>query len=286
MIAVFIADKTGQRLGLVRATGLEDRLRQPLSLEVGEGHIGFAAETGKLMTREDFEKQSALVKRQIEESALEGYVPDIVAPMTGQGVLYGAICMNCVPAGDAMARERLRAVSAIGAASLENIRLLDRFVSAADLDGETGLPAASSLQKKLDSELERVRRFESPLSIVELRFPRAASDDRFLARDVMLMCASHLKATLRNIDIGIRTRRDSVVLLLPGTDRQGLENVITRLGTDLVELCNESGERPGDVLIRSFYVEAGSSMGPEGVLESLDTLEFARFSEPKGAPEE
>jgi hypothetical protein len=100
------------------------------------------------------------------------------------------------------------------------------------------------------------------------------------------MCASHLKATLRNIDIGIRTRRDSVVLLLPGTDRQGLENVITRLGTDLVELCNESGERPGDVLIRSFYVEAGSSMGPEGVLESLDTLEFARFSEPKGAPEE
>ncbi|MFO7948789.1 MAG: hypothetical protein R6U36_00305 [Candidatus Fermentibacteraceae bacterium] len=276
-IAIFLADKTGQRLGLISVQGLEDRLRQPLSLKVGDGHIGFAAETGKLMTREDFEDQSALVKRQLEATALGDYIPDLVAPMTGQGVLYGVICMNDVPAGDALARERLRAVSAIGAASLENIRLLDRFVSAADVDGETGLPTASTLEDKLDSELERVRRFGSPLSIVELRFPKAACKDRFLAREVMLMCASHLKATMRNIDIGVRTRRDSVVLLLPGTDREGLENVVSRLGADMVELENESGECPGDILIRHFYVDAGSSMGPEGVLESLESVKFSRF---------
>jgi GGDEF domain-containing protein len=282
-IAVFLADKTGQRLGLVSAPGLEDRLQQPLSLQVGDGHIGFAAETGKLMTREDFEEQSALVKRQLEATALGDYIPDLVAPMTGQGVLYGVVCMNDVPAGDALARERLRAVSAIGAASLENIRLLERFVSAADLDGETGLPTASTLEDKLDSELERVRRFESPLSIVELRFPRAACDDRFLAREVMLMCVSHLKATMRNIDIGVRTRRDSVVLLLPGTDREGLQNVVTRLGSDMVELKNDTGECPGDILIRHFYVEAGSSMGSQGVLESLQSREFTRF---EGAEEE
>ncbi len=282
-IAVFLADKSGQRLGLISASGLEERLQQPLSLKVGEGHIGFAAETGKLMTRGDFEDQSALVKRQLEATALGDYIPDLVAPMSGQGVLYGVICMNDVSSGDALARERLRAVSAIGAASLENIRLLDRFVSAADLDGETGLPTASTLENRLDSELERVRRFGSPLSVVELRFPKAACKNRFLSREVMLMCVSHLKATMRNIDIGVRTRRDSVVLLLPGTDREGLENVVTRLGEDMVELENDSGECPGDIMIRHFYVEAGSSMGPEGVLQSLEAKEFSRF---KGAEEE
>ena len=281
-IAIFIADKTGQRLGLIMTRGLEDSLRQPLSLEVGDGHIGLAAETGKLMTRKDFEDQSALVKRHIQDTALGDYVPDLVAPMTGQGVLYGVICLNGLPPGDDMAREQLRSVSAIGASSLENIRLLDRFVSAADLDGETGLPAASSLGKKLDSELERVRRFGSPLSIVELRFPKAACQDRFLAREVMLMSASHLKATMRNIDIGIRTRRDSVIMLLPGTDQQGLENVKTRLADDLVSLRNESGECPGVVKIRSFYVEAGSSMGTDGVLQSLEALEFESFGSDVG----
>ena len=79
------------------------------------------------------------------------------------------------------------------------------------------------------------------------------------------------------------TRRDSVLLLLPGTDREGLGNVVSRLGCDMIELENESGECPGDILIRQFYVEAGSSMGPEGVLESLESKEFSRY---EGAGEE
>lgn len=276
-IAVFVADKPGKRLALIHGQGLDDVLKPPLVVKVGEGHIGFAAETGQFMTKEAFEDQSTLVKKQVESTALENFVPDIVAPMVGQGVLYGVVCLCELPLTANLPEERVRAVASIGAASLENVRLLDRFVSAADLDSETGLPGMTSLHDKLEGELERVRRFNSPLSILELSIPQAKSDNRFLAREVMLIGSGHLKSTLRNIDIGIRTSRDKLLLLLPGTDREGLANVVERLGEDMPRLQNEDGQELGPVEIRSLFVPEGTGMTAEEVLDKIGEKGYQRF---------
>jgi len=277
-VAVFLSDRTGRRLGLVEARGLSDVLQMPLALNVGEGHVGFSAETGRGFSIEDLEKESTLVRKHIEDSAIPGYAPELAAPMTSQGVLYGVLCLNGIPKGSNLVRERVRAIAAIGAAASENIRLLERFETAADLDPDTALPGKSQMRHRMDSELERVRRFNSPLSIIELQLPQGASTDRLLAKEVMRMCANQLKATMRNIDTGVRVARDRVMLLLPGTNAEGLVSVVARLGVDLPGMTNEEGDRIASVRMRFLTCEPGEDLSVDPVLQRLDLMEFREFS--------
>lgn len=277
-VAVFLADRTGRRLGLVEARGLADILRMPLALNVGDGHVGFVADTGRVVSTEDIAKESALVRKQIEDTAIPGYVPELAAPMTSQGVLYGVVCLSEIPKGATLVRERVRAIAAIGAASNENIRLLERFETAADLDPDTALPGKSQLRPRMDSELERVRRFSSPLSILEIQLPQSALTDRLLAKEVMRMCANHLKATMRNIDTGLRTSRDRILLLLPGTGPDGLASVVARLGVDVPGMTNEEGDRITSIRMRFLTCEPGEDLTVDPVLARLDGIDFREFT--------
>jgi len=51
-IAIFLADSTGRRLSLDFQEWLSDRLRTHLAFGVGEGHVGFVAETGRIFSAE------------------------------------------------------------------------------------------------------------------------------------------------------------------------------------------------------------------------------------------
>lgn len=273
-VGVFLADRTGRRLGLDFRTGLPGTIPERLVISVGEGHAGFAAETGRIISSEDICKESALTRKQIEDSAIPGYAPEMSAPMTSQGVLFGVICLSGIPRTATLVRERVRAIAAIGAAASENIRLLERFEIAADLDTETALPGANQLVPRLESELERAGRFNSPLSLIELQLPQGDLPDRLLAREVMRMCANHLKATMRNIDTGVRMSRDTFLLLLPGTGSEGLDIVVERLSRDLPGLANEEGDRIRSVRIRRLTVQPTDDLGVDTVRERLSALPF------------
>jgi len=276
-IAIFLADRTGRRLSLDFQEGLSDRLRTHLAFGVGEGHVGFVSETGRIFSAEEFRRESVLVKKQIESSAIPGYVPDFAAPMMSQGVLFGVLCLNSIPPTATLVRERVRAIAAIGAAANENIRLLERFEIAADLDPDTALPGRNQLSTRMDSELERVRRFSSPLSLIELQIPQGSLPDRLLAREVMRMCANHLKAAMRNIDTGIRISRDSILLLLPGTGEEGLEIVMSRLAREIPGTSNEEGDRIDSVRMRSWTCQPSDDLSVETALSMLDSAVFQEY---------
>ncbi len=273
-IAVFLADVRGGKLGLVHTEGLGEILKQPLVVNVGDGHVGFTAETGLVFEKKNLEKESELTKKRLERTAIPNFLPDLAAPMVCQGVLYGVICLVDIPIGSTLPRERLIAIAAVGAAALEGIRLLGRFESAADMDPDTGLPGKGRFEPILMQELERVRRFDSPLAIVELVIERGAIDDRFRAREFMSIAANHLKATLRNIDAGLRTGVDKLVLLLPGTGYEGMENVMQRLLDDIPKLENDTGDSIGNVRIRYLIVESGNDVTVEAVLSNLEQKAF------------
>ncbi len=274
-VAIFLADIRGDRLGLVHETGLEGVLEKPLVVKVGEGHIGFSAETGMVFSRSDLEKESELTRKRLEKSAISGFVPDMAAPMTSQGILYGVICVADLPPEASLPRERIRAIAAVGAAALEGIRLLGRFESASDMDPDTGLPGQARLEPLLQQELERVRRFDSPVSIMELEIDRGGEQDRFRAREFMSIAANHLKSTMRNIDTGVRTSEDRIVLLLPGTSEEGAEKVAERLLGELPALANDDGEALGRVGVRYVVVKRGGQETPEGVMGELSSRKFA-----------
>jgi GGDEF domain-containing protein len=273
-IAVFLADVRGGKLGLVHAEGLDDLLRQPMVIKVGDGHVGFAAETGMVFDRKALESESELTRQRLEKSAIPGFIPDFAAPMTSQGILYGVICLLDVPASATLPRERLRSIAAVGAAALESIRLMNRYESAADMDSDTGLPGEGRLHPVLTQELERVRRFDSPLAVMELAIDKGADPDRFKVREFMSIGANHLKATMRNIDTGLRTGVNRITLLLPGTGEEGAVNVMQRLLDDLPMLRNDVGEDLGTVKVRFLVVMPGGSETPEIVLETLAGVAF------------
>jgi GGDEF domain-containing protein len=278
-IALFMADRKASRLGLVSSRGLGEVLKPPVALNVGEGHVGYVAETGRIFSRADFLEESVLARKQIENGAIPDYIPDIAAPMICRGVLFGVLCLNDIPSeGTSLVKERLRAVAAVGAASMENILLLERFSGASDLDGDTGLPGESRLIPVLESELERVRRFASPLSVIELEIPMASSANRFLAREAMMIGANYLKATMRNIDTGVRTRRDRIVLILPGTDITGAEKVIERLGIEMPSLCASEGEDClASVRTRFLTVSPEDDYSPDRISDEISIRDFTDY---------
>ncbi len=268
-IAVFLADVRGGKLGLVHVEGLEDVLSRPLVVNVGEGHVGFVAETGLIFDKNDVPDMSELTKVTIKKTAIPGFVPDLAVPMISQGVLYGVICLVDIPITSSFPRERLISIAAVGAAAMEGIRLLSRFESAADLDLDTGLPKAGRLESILSRELERVRRFASPLAVMELVVDKGSIEDRYRAREFMSMAANNLKAKMRNIDIAVRTGPDRIMLLLPGTGQDGIESVMHKLIDGLPALRDDSGEPLGTVRMRYEVVKPGSVIEAGEVLEKL-----------------
>jgi len=280
--AVFLADRTGARLGLSASTGLSDTVGEHMNLGLGDGFVGLAAETGRLLFRGELDKESVLVRRNMIMSDIPGFKPDYAAPMQVEGVLYGVITAGAFEGTGAMRRETLRALAAVGAAALENVRLLERFGSSSNLDPETGFMRKLSLEAVLENELERVERFGSSLAVVELQVESAAEEDSTTSRETMGVAAKYLFSSLRNIDLGIRTGQGTIVLLLPGTDADGARSVTGKLGGELPILKSDNGTHVGSVRIRSIVIEGGVRQDAMGLLDRLksqETMEFEGYYE-------
>jgi len=275
--AVFLADRTGARLGLSASTGLSNVLTKRFNFGLGEGFAGLAAETGRLISMEEIENESVLVKRNIASSGIPGFSPEYAAPMQIEGVLYGVITVGSFEGRGAMRKETLRALAAVGAAALENVRILERFGRTSNLDPETGFLGKNALEATLLNELERVERFGSPVATIELEFKSAEADDSMISREIMTVAARHLRSSLRNIDIGIRTGRGMVILLLPGTDAEGMNSVTGKLGGELPGLSLGNGTFVGPVGIKGYMVDGGARVEVRDLLNRLDAQESMEF---------
>lgn len=282
-VAVFLTDRSGRRLGLDKVHGLGEVLKPPVSITLGEGLIGFAGETGRLVTVQDVENDTAIIRKQVLETGIEGYDPEVAVPMEFQGILFGVIGAGSFTDHTGIHRENLRSIGAIGAAALENVRLLERFARTTGLDRDTGLPGADAVDAILSEELERVYRFGQPMGVVELKLKRANMQNPGLTRDVMSAAANHLKQMLRNIDSCVRFTHDGFLLILPGTSGDGLRTVIGKLGGELPKQSTLEGGHIGSVLIRNLEISPGEIVEISWVREDLAARDFQEFEGYYGA---
>ncbi len=282
-VAVFLADRSGRRLGLDKAQGLDEVLKPPVSITLGEGLLGLAGETGRLVTMQDVENDTAIVRKQVMETGIKGYSPEVAVPMEFQGILFGVIGVGGFTDQTGIHRENLRSIGAIGAAALENVRLLERFARTTGLDRDTGLPGEDAVNTILAEELERVYRFGQPMGVVELKLKRANMQNPGLTRDVMVASGNHLKQLLRNIDTCVRYSYDSFLLILPGTSGDGLKTVIGKLGGELPKQPTPDGGRIGSVLVRNQEISPGEIVEVSWVREDLASREFEEFAGYYGA---
>jgi diguanylate cyclase (GGDEF)-like protein len=115
----------------------------------------------------------------------------------------------------------------------ENISLYEQMHSLAVVDSLTGVYNRHFINESLQSEIERARRYNQPLSILMVdvdHFKELNDTFGHLKGDsVLAQIASLLSSQLRAADLLGRFGGDEFLLILPNTDRFGVEIVADRM---------------------------------------------------------
>ncbi len=156
--------------------------------------------------------------------------------------------------------------------SIENASLHETVERQAVTDELTGLANVRALASILTRELERSRRFDSPLSLVMLDI-----DDFKMVNDthghqqgdeVLAQVAGVLRAHSRDIDAPARYGGEEMVVVVPGTDSQGAARLAERM-REAIERTQVAGVGGGPAL--SVTASFGVASVPESASDR-DTL--------------
>jgi diguanylate cyclase (GGDEF)-like protein len=128
-------------------------------------------------------------------------------------------------------------------------------------DGLTGLYNHRMFYERLEDELNRAKRYDSPLSIVlvDLDNFKAVNDlkGHQFGDNLLVKCADLLRADLRQTDILCRYGGDEFGLILTETKRDDAEAMMLRLSQDFIELGKKEKAPP------NFGMTFGLSAHPE-----------------------
>src|ERR671931_1475436 len=123
------------------------------------------------------------------------------------------------------------------AVALDNARLHDIVQRQAITDDLTGLVNRRRFIEALEAEIERARRFGSPLAIVlsDLdNFKQVNDEFGHHGGDVVLRAfADLIRSHVRDVDVSGRIGGEEFALLLPETDREGAARVAERMRRSL-----------------------------------------------------
>lgn len=107
-------------------------------------------------------------------------------------------------------------------------------------DQLTGLANRRKLDRTLERELTRARRFEAPLSVVMIdldHFKRVNDTHGHPAGDAVLAAVGRtVLAELREVDVAGRYGGEELLLVLPGTNLEGAQSAAERVRTAIAEL--------------------------------------------------
>lgn len=167
-----------------------------------------------------------------------GLVAAAAVPMMFDGTLAGVIVAAWVDTSppavlhDA-ASERLYGLASLAAVTLDNTRLLEEIRHHVSHDGLTELPNRQLFEVRLQRELTSGQFPPVPVAVIfgnVSRLKRVNDGLGHSAGDELLRhVARRLRSVVREQDTVARYSGDEFAVLLPGTDRQGAENVADRI---------------------------------------------------------
>lgn len=166
----------------------------------------------------------------------ENFLPPAhVLPLHTGGSLLGMVCLTPrteVPSHD-INTELMSTLSNILAMSLNNAQKFNRLKERSAMDGLTGLYNHKRFKEVLQTEFNRTRRYDKPLSLVMIdgdKFKNINDTYGHLAGDMVLQeLAGCLKRSVRTTDIVARYGGDEFAILLPETDIKMAEIMTKRI---------------------------------------------------------
>lgn len=142
---------------------------------------------------------------------------------------------------------------------------VERLRSLALTDALTQLPNRRYMQDRLETEVARAVRYHQPLALLVIDvddFKRINDTWGHKKGDeVLVWVASFLKSQLRACDVACRTGGDEFVVVLPGTTRDGAEQLAARLRELLSTLRRGTGQNDHPVKMSIGHAALGPGTG-------------------------
>lgn len=128
----------------------------------------------------------------------------------------------------------------------ENKRLFEEIQRLAVTDSLTGLYNRHKLQDSLDTEVERAKRYNRPLSIIMIDMDKLKvindTSGHAAGDEALKLVAKSIQRSIRKVDLGTRFGGDEFIVLLPEADCEEAAAVAKRIRDAILEVELEAGK--------------------------------------------
>ncbi len=278
----------GDLLILRTATGLKPEVaREIKEVRIGEGRIGTAALKRITMDAADFQNESILIREGLRKAADKDLPLMVVSPVVQRDSLLGVIVVGEMEKVTAVSKRVLGIVGQLSAVGIENHQLFQEIKLHADMDLHTRLYNATYFRKYLETEINKARRFQRPLSLVwfdidHFRHYNETSGHE-AGDEVLRIVAGLVRESTRSVDIPCRVAGEAFGVILPETGRDGAAHVAETIrakveASEMPLAVNQPGGR--------ITISAGAAVFPEdgnradSLIKSVE--EAVRYAKQRG----
>lgn len=248
-----------------------------VKLPAGQGVAGWVATNGQSLIIPDvrcderfsaeFDKLHSFTTRSI-----------VCVPVKSQNKVFGVIqLINCLEGDifDGDDEQILTAIADFAGIAISNSKALDKIKQLVITDDLTGLYNSRYFFEQIDYEMERSKRYHSPLSLVffDLDFFKNVNDTygHLTGSRLLAEVGAVVSANIRKTDKAARYGGDEFVIILPHTDRSGALKFALKLHKDLNEKVFYSND--GDRL--NVSGSFGVASYPDDALSSNELISLA-----------
>jgi diguanylate cyclase (GGDEF)-like protein len=187
----------------------------------GAGHLGFVAERGKIMGREDYRREVVDTQRQRDASQWPMFT--VAAPMTQGTETLGVIAIARPQRIHPQLKDMMQAIASLGSLTWNNLTVYGKVKVAADVDELTGIYNKRALKFRLSEFVYGARKSGARMSVLMFdidHFKHYNDNNGHIAGDHALRVLAQLvQDSVRTDDVFGRFGGEEFLLIMPNRSR-------------------------------------------------------------------
>ena len=233
--SLLLVSEDGEELTFEIAVGEGSEKLKDMRLKIGEGVAGWVAREKKPIFVPDVSKDKRYCKKVDGITNFKTH-SIICLPLVTRGKCLGVIELLNRVEGEAFGEEDMLLLTTIAdytAIAIENAAFLKRVHELSIKDDLTKLFNPRYLHSRLESEVERARRFKYDLSMlfIDLDYFKNINDNygHLCGSKLLTEVARLLEASVRSIDMAFRYGGDEFIIVMPETSKENALLVAEKL---------------------------------------------------------
>ena len=278
--SLMILNQESNELALEAALGADPEVGGPIRLKLGDSIAGAVLASGAPLVVRDVDKDARIPLDRPGSYKTKSFISyPITLGIRKVGVLNLTDRADGVPYenDDLMMLEMMAPHLALIIDRTEWAKKAETFQQMSLTDPLTGLPNRRYLQDRLFEEVERSKRYNTPLSFMIIDVDRFKTYNDIYghtnADRVLVTTANLLRGSIRTIDMSARFAGDEFCIVLPETELEDAARIAERLRKTIseTEYRTEQGDLMGQVTISTGISSfAGSRQTPLAIMETAD----------------